>query len=135
MSAVRAFFVRSTFSSIAARFRRHDMTTRAAPYGRSMVGFARDKARQVRGSFMEPSDASFACCDVACRVGGAGAVRSGLGAAPIVSSSLPLGAAAFADACGEFRARRLRLCAGVCDGRQQWVAPERLESERVEPKR
>src|SRR5580704_17834784 len=31
MSATRAFFVRSTFSSFAARFRRHDMTTRAAP--------------------------------------------------------------------------------------------------------
>ena len=53
MSATRAFFVGSTFSSKAARFRRHDMTTRAAPYGRSMAGFARDKAQQVRGSFME----------------------------------------------------------------------------------
>jgi hypothetical protein len=37
------FFVESTFSSSAARFRRHDMTTRAAPYDQSMVGFGRDK--------------------------------------------------------------------------------------------
>jgi hypothetical protein len=49
MSAARAFSVESTFSSfatfssLAVRFPRHDMTTRAAPYDQSMVGFGRDK--------------------------------------------------------------------------------------------
>jgi hypothetical protein len=43
MSATRAFFVRSTFNSFAARFPRHDMTTRAALNDQSMVGFGRDK--------------------------------------------------------------------------------------------
>jgi hypothetical protein len=43
MSAARAFFVRSTFSSFAARFPIHDMAFRAAPNDQSMVGFGRDK--------------------------------------------------------------------------------------------
>jgi hypothetical protein len=43
MSAPRAFFVRSTFSSFAARFPIHDMAFRAAPNDQSMVGFGRDK--------------------------------------------------------------------------------------------
>src|SRR5580692_5605258 len=124
MSAARAFFVGSTFSSFGTRFRRHDMTTRAAPYDQSMVGFARDKTDRVR-ALMESCDASFASRDLACRVGGACAVRAGFGAAALRSSSLSLRAATrAADAGGQFRAGALRLragclCADVRDARNQ----------------
>src|SRR6202171_6476351 len=132
------FFVRSTFSSFAARFPRHDMTTRTAPYDQSMVGFARDKTDRVR-ALMESCDASFASRDLACRVGGACGVRAGLGAAAFVSSSLSLRAAKRrACAGGKFRTRPLCLRAGVRDTRNQFaaeqLAPERLGPKQWEPK-
>src|SRR6202451_3160438 len=121
MSPTRAFLVRSTFSSFAARFPRHDMTFRAAPNDQSMVGFGRDKTDRVR-ALMESCDASFASRDLACRIGGACGVRAGFGAARAdISSSLSLRAATRrARADGKFRTRPLCLragCTGVRDAR------------------
>src|ERR1700692_4053429 len=125
------------------------MTTRAALNGRSMVGFARDKTRQVRGSFMESCDASFASRDLACRVGGACGVRTGFGAAAFFSSSLSLSAVKrAAGAGGKFRAGSLCLRAGylhpgylraaVRDAPNQFAAEqfatEQLAPERLGPK-
>src|SRR6202035_2566789 len=143
MSATRAFFVLfalrlfASFSSIAARFPRHDMTTRAAPNDQSMVGFGRDKTDRVR-ALMESSDASFASRDLVCRIGGACGVRAGFGAAAFFSSSLSLRAATrAAGAGGKFRTRPLCLragytgClharylrAGVRDARNQFAAEQ-----------
>src|SRR5580700_9231082 len=103
MSAARAFFVRSTFSSFAAWFPRHDITFHAAPNDQSMVGFGRDKTDRVR-ALMESCNASFASRDLACRVGGACGVRAGFGAAAFFSLSLSLRAATCrAGAGGKFR--------------------------------
>src|ERR1700685_988247 len=127
MSPTRAFLVRSTFSSFAARFPRHDMTFRAAPNDQSMVGFGRDKTDRVR-ALMESCDASFASRDLACRIGGACGVRAGFGAARAVfSSSLSLRAATHgAGAGGKLRSRPLCLHAGwlrgVRDARNQFAA-------------
>src|SRR5580698_2700017 len=93
-------------------FPRHDMTTRAAPYDQSMVGFDRDKTDRVR-ALMESCDASFASRDLACRIGGASGVRTGSGAAAFFSSFLsPRAATRAAGAGGKFRTRPLCLCAG-----------------------
>ena len=104
---------------------------------------------------MESHDASFASRDLACRVGGACAVRAGFGAAALRSSSLSLRAATrAARAGGKFRAWPLCLRAGylrarylrarylrtsVRDARYQFAAEqcasERMAPERLGPKR
>src|ERR1700752_2289843 len=84
-----------------------------APKGRSMAGFARDKAMTVRGSCMEPDDASLPVGELCCRVCGSGAVGAGLGRAFHVRLSARRALSHAADAGGRFGAKCLRLCAGI----------------------